>query len=263
MPVVTLLTDFGTRDGFVGAMKGVVLETAPGTQVIDITHDIPPGDVEFGAWVLSVYWKLFPSGTVHVGVVDPGVGGPRKAIALEVDGRYIVVPDNGLATGVLATSQSWRCVELAATRYMRSQPSATFHGRDIFAPVAARLAAGIDIRKFGQELKSPLRLVLHPPTRREGKIRGRVAHIDRFGNLITDIPADWVGEGWQFEHAGRPLGRLAGTYSDVNVGELVVVIGSLGTVEIAVREGSAAKKIGAARGDPIIGKGPDFRASRP
>ncbi|UCF21148.1 MAG: SAM-dependent chlorinase/fluorinase [Gemmatimonadota bacterium] len=260
MPVITLLTDFGTRDGFVGAMKGVVLETAPGTQIIDITHDIPPGDVEFGAWVLSGYWKLFPPATVHIGVVDPGVGGPRKAIALEVDGRYLVVPDNGLATGVLATSESWRCVELTETRFMRSPRSTTFHGRDIFAPVAAHLAAGADFEKFGPLLKKPLRLTLRPPTRGEGKVHGRVAHIDRFGNLITDIPADWVEESWRFEYADRPLGRLKRTYADAGVGDLVVIVGSLGTVEIAVREGSAAKRLGAARGDPIIGKGPSVRA---
>lgn len=251
MPVVTFLSDFGTRDGFVAAMKGVVLAIAPDTRLVDVAHDIAAGDVEAGAWVLSQYWNLFAPGTVHVAVIDPGVGGARRAIALAADERFVVAPDNGLVTYVVRAAACWCCVELAEPRYMRPPPSATFHGRDIFAPVAAHLARGVEFERLGPVLEEPFLLNIQPPVKSAGEICGRIAHVDRFGNLITDVPADWVDETWRFAVKGQSVGGLRHTYSDVDRGELVAVIGSLGTLEIAAREASAAERLGVARGDTV------------
>jgi S-adenosylmethionine hydrolase len=252
MAVVTLLTDFGTRDGFVAAMKGVILSIAPEADVQDAGHDVDPGDIEVAAWALAQYWDLYPAGTVHVAVVDPGVGGPRRPIALTADGRFFVGPDNGLVTRVVQAADSWRCVEIAEPRFVRPVVSSTFHGRDIFAPAAAHLARGVPLERLGPALERPRLLDLTPPERREGEVRGRVAHVDRFGNLITDIPGEWVGRGWRVRVAGREAGVLRGSYSEVGRGEPVAVVGSWGTVEVAIREGSAAEALQAARGDPVI-----------
>jgi S-adenosylmethionine hydrolase len=251
MPVVTLLSDFGTADGFAAAMKGVILGIAPDVQLVEATHDIAPGDVEAAAWTLSQYWDRFAPGTVHLAVVDPGVGGARKAIAVAADDRYIVAPDNGLVTRVLQAATVWRCVGIKDPAYRLPQPSSTFHGRDIFAPAAAHLACGLALEKLGPPIEELYLLPIEPPLRRDVVIEGRVVHIDRFGNLITDIPGEWVDASWRFEAAGRELGQLRRTYSDVREGEVAVVIGSAGTVEVAVRDGSAAKKLGVVRGDPV------------
>lgn len=251
MSIITLLSDFGTTEGFVAAMKGVVLGIAPQAALVDATHDIEPGDVEAGAFVLGQYWRLFPAGTVHLAVVDPGVGSGRRPIALAADGRYVVGPDNGLATEVLNAAGRWRCVEIAEARFRLAAPSPTFHGRDIFAPAAAHLAAGAELEALGPEVGDPERLEIPAPRRTERDVRGRIAHIDRFGNLITDIPANWVGEGWLIAVGDRRVGGLRRTYSDVDRGALVAVAGSLGTVEIAIREASARVELGAKRGDPV------------
>ncbi|UCC73281.1 MAG: SAM-dependent chlorinase/fluorinase [Gemmatimonadota bacterium] len=254
MPIVTFLSDFGTSDGFAAAMKGVVLDLCPGVQIVDATHEIAPGDIEAAAWTLSQYWRLYPAGTVHLAVVDPGVGGARQPMALVADQRYVVAPNNGLVTHVVRAAASWCCVEVAEAAYMRPEPSSTFHGRDIFAPAAAHLAGGLPLERLGPPLEEPCLLEMEPPERREREIRGRVVHVDRFGNLITDIPGGWVDEMWRFEVAGHDLGSRRRTYSDVGAGELLVVIGSAGTVEIAARDSSAAKVLGAARGDPVVAK---------
>ncbi len=254
MAAVAFLSDFGTADGFAAAMKGVVSELAPDARLVDATHDVPAGDVEAGAWALAQYWNLFPPGTVHLAVVDPGVGGARKAIAMAADERYVVAPDNGLITRVVLAASSWRCVELAEPAYQRPDPSPTFHGRDIFAPAAAHLARGIPLAELGPSLDRPQLLDIAPPVREDRAIQGRIAHVDRFGNLITDIPAGWVDERWRFELAGRDLGCLRRTYADVGKVEPVVVVGSMGTVEVATRDASAAKELGAARGDPVVAR---------
>ena len=250
-PIVTLLSDFGTRDGFVAAMKGVILEIAPTARLADATHDIAPGDVEAAAFVLHQYWRLFPPGTVHLAVVDPGVGTERRAVALEAEGRYVVAPDNGLITRVMGAVPTARCVEMSAAEYWRSDPSMTFHGRDIFAPAAAHLAAGVPLERLGPAVADPVLLTLEPPRRTPQEIVGRVAHIDRFGNLITDVPAEWLVDGWRVSVAGREVGSLRRTYADVEEGEPLALIGSLGTLEVAARGGSAASQLGAARGDPV------------
>ncbi len=256
MPLVTLLSDFGTQDGFAAAMKAVILDIAPGVQLIDATHEIAPGDVEAGAWTLAQYWKLFPAGTVHLAVVDPGVGSRRRAIALSADGRHVVAPDNGLVSEVLAAAEHWSCVEIVEARYLRPNPSATFHGRDVFAPAAAHLANGVSPERLGPSIDDPQRLTKEPPTRAPAEVRGRIAHIDRFGNLITDIPGDWVDGSWRFVvgDSAVDIGFLRRTYSDAEEGALVAVIGSAGTVEVAARGASAARLLGASRGDGVIGR---------
>lgn len=256
MSVVTLLSDFGTRDGFAAAMKAVILDRAPGVQLVDATHDITPGDVEAAAWTLAQYWKLFPVGSVHLAVVDPGVGSRRRAIALSADDRHVVAPDNGLVTAVLNSAAGWRCVEIVEARYLRPNPSPTFHGRDIFAPAAAHLASGKPIELLGPAVTDPRRLSAVPPSRSRTEVRGRIAHIDRFGNLITDIPGDWVDGAWRFSVGATDIdvGPLRRSYSDAEEGALVAVVGSAGTVEVAARGASAARLLGAARGDRVIGR---------
>lgn len=249
---VTLLTDFGTRDGFVAAMKGVILGIAPDASVNDAGHEIAPGDVEAAAFVLGQYWDRFPEGTVHLAVVDPGVGGVRRALALEARRRYVVAPDNGLITPVWQAVDDARCVELSEPRYLLPNPSSTFHGRDIFAPAAAHLAAGVPIDRLGPPIDEPVLRAHEPARRSQSEIVGRVAHVDRFGNLITDIAADWLDESWRVEVAGRNVGGLRRAYSDVSEGDPVPLIGSLGTLEVAVRGGSAARQLGASRGDRVL-----------
>jgi len=250
--VVTLLSDFGTRDGFVAAMKGVILEIAPTVQVVDASHDIEPGDVEAAAFVLHQYWRLFPAGTVHLAVVDPGVGTQRRALALAAEDRFVVAPDNGLITRVLRQAPAARCAEIDTEQYGRSDPSTTFHGRDIFAPAAGHLAAGVPFERIGPAMDDPLLLRLEEPRRSADQIVGRVAHVDHFGNLITDIPAEWVAGRWHVSLAGRDVGALKRTYADVSSGQLLALIGSLGTVEVAARGDSAARATGVARGDTVI-----------
>jgi S-adenosylmethionine hydrolase len=225
---------------------------APGVRVVDATHDIAPGDIETGAWVLFQYWSLFPSRTVHVAVVDPGVGSARRALAVQADDRVIVAPDNGLVTRVLGSATSWRCVEIKEPRFLRPVVSATFHGRDIFAPVAAHLASGVSLEELGPPLEEPVKLQLEQPARSEREVRGRVVHIDRFGNLVTDIPAGWIDASWVFVVGESRIGPLRASYSDADFGELVALIGSAGTVEIAARGTAASEKTGVARGDPVI-----------
>ncbi|MGD8866184.1 MAG: SAM-dependent chlorinase/fluorinase [Gemmatimonadales bacterium] len=253
MTIVTLLSDFGTRDGFTAAVKGVVLSIAPQSQVVDAAHDVARGDIVAAAWVLFQYWTLYPAGSVHLAVVDPSVGSARRALALRANERFVVAPDNGLVTRVLAAATDWRCVEIREPRFQRPAVSHTFHGRDVFAPVAAHLANGVSLEELGPPLVQPVRLPLASPVRSDREIRGSVVHIDGFGNLISDIPAEWIDERWDFAIGEWEAGALSDSYSAVDTGGLVVVISSQGTVEIAARDASAAKKLGVARGDPVIG----------
>lgn len=253
MAIVTVLSDFGERDGYVAAMKGVILSLAPNAAVVDVGHQVPRGDVEAGAFVVSQYWSLFPGGSVHLIVVDPGVGGARRALAAAVDGRFIVAPDNGLITRVLRAAGEWVAVEITSRRILRGAISSTFHGRDIFAPAAAHLAAGRPLSEIGARLPNPVLLDVADPRREEGSVHGRIIHADRFGNLISDIPADWVDGGYEFRVEDRDVGRLRGSYSDVAHGEALTLIGSLDTVEVAVRNGSAAETLHLGRGAAIVG----------
>ncbi len=253
MGIVTLTTDFGTADGYVGEMKGVILSAAPETTLVDVAHDIPPGDVEAAAWVLHRVWERYPAGSVHVVVVDPGVGGPRKALALETRDRWFVGPDNGIVSRVLRGHTPANTWTLDPARYAPGPISATFHGRDAFAPAAAHLVVGGSADTLGPRLSGPglVRLELPEPNRSRDTVRGRVAHVDRFGNLITDIPASWVAPSAMTEISGVGISGVRSGYTSVEPGRLVALIGSAGTLEIAVRDGSAADRLAVGRGESV------------
>lgn len=244
---VVLLTDFGTADGYAAAMAGVVAAAAPDALVEHASHDLAPGDVFGAALALSRYALRYPPGTVHLVVVDPGVGTERRALAAELDGRFIVAPDNGVLTLVAGAGDPVRFVRLAD----RPAASPTFHGRDVFAPAAGRLAAGAALDEIGEPIDDPLFLSIPDPSRHEEGIYGVVLHVDRFGNLITNIPESWLegaGDVWMgFARVG-PLRR---TYGDVLEGEPLALVGSLGLLEVSVRNGSAAGRLSAGRGAPV------------
>lgn len=249
--VVTLITDFGTRDGYVAEMKGVMLGLCPGACIVDVTHDIEPGDIRGGAWVLARIWKRFAPGTIHVAVVDPGVGGDRRPIAARTQGRWYVGPDNGLLTRVSGVPEEARIIGSGAPGV--SAGGATFHGRDVFAPAAAWLAGGGEPARLGPTLDGHalVRFDCPRPERRGDRVTGRVQHVDRFGNLITDIPAAWVDATCAIEIAGLVIGGVSSHYAAVDRGEIVAVIGSGATLEIAVRDGSAAERLGARDGAAV------------
>jgi S-adenosylmethionine hydrolase len=253
--IVTLLTDFGDADAYVAAVKGALLSASRIAHIVDITHEAPSHDIAAAAWLLRAAYRYFPAGTVHVAVVDPGVGGPRRPIAARAGDWYFVGPDNGVFTWPLRHESPVEAVLLEARRYMRPDISSTFHGRDIFAPVAAHLAAGVPLGRLGPRFDDPVLLDLPTPVIKDDVITGEVAHVDRFGNLITNIDAGrldkWLADGdARIELCGESA-PLAHTYSDAAAGALVALIDSSGMLEVAVREGSAAARLGAARGTPV------------
>ena len=244
---ITLLTDFGTRDGYVAAMKGVIASIAPDAAIDDASHDVEPGDVESAAWALATYAFLYPPDSVHVCVVDPGVGSARRALALRAHDRFFVGPDNGVFTRVLERAPA-AVHALTSERYFRDPVSRTFHGRDVFAPVAAHLARGVALDLLGPPVTDPVRLESATPVDSEDRLEGAVVHVDRFGNLITNLPAGWC-TAVQAVTVGSS-GRIPfhGTYADVADGEAVALIGSAGLLEIGVRNGSAAAHLEVGRG---------------
>lgn len=242
--VITLLTDFGTADGYVGELKGVLAANAPGATLVDIAHDVAPQDVEAARLALARYWQRFPIGTVHLVVVDPGVGSSRLALAVESEGRFLVGPDNGALSPALLHAGA-RCVVLPVPH----GAAPTFHGRDVFAPVAAELACGRALDSLGEPWTSPVVLRTPEAVRRDdGAVAGVVISIDRFGNAVTNLVA-W--RGGTIEVAGRRL-ALSGTYADVAPGTPLALVGSSGLVEIAVRDGSATQMLGIRRGTEVL-----------
>ena len=251
---ITLLTDFGTADGYVAAMRGVIASIAPGSAVDDASHDIPPGDVTAAAWALARYWRLYPKGTVHLVVVDPGVGTDRRALVIDVAGRRIVAPDNGCASIVLADHPDARVHAISNRELMREPVSRTFHGRDIFAPVAAHLALGLPIEEVGPPFATPIRTSLPVPHSDGVAVHGVVVHVDRFGNLITNLPGSWVPETiGEIEIDGRHL-AVQETYGSVAPGELLALVGSAGLIEVSVRDGNAAAVLGLGKGAAVSGR---------
>lgn len=247
---ITLLTDFGTADGYVAAMKGVLASLVPDALLDDVAHDLPRGDVRAGSWALRRFWRRFPRGTVHLVVVDPGVGTERKALAVEADGRFVVCPDNGVATSVLEEAADWRAVELVGVDPPEGAVSTTFHGRDLFAPAAARLAMGGALDELGPNVAAPIRLDETQAEMVEGEVRGQVVHVDRFGNLVTDVPGEWVDPDTSVKVAGRKLPVL-GTYGESEPGELLALVNSDGRLEVAARDASAASILGFGPGSPV------------
>lgn len=244
--IITLITDFGTADGYVAELKGVLLSGAPDATVVDLTHDIAPQDVEAGRLALARSWRRFPEHTVHVVIVDPGVGSERAALAVSSQGRLLLGPDNGVLSPALLAGGA----EVVALP-IPPHASATFHGRDVFAPAAVRLATGESLDRLGVPHANPV-LRRTPDTRRrtDGAIAGQVMIVDRFGNLITNIGARLTG---RIEIAGQRI-AVQRTYADVGEGELVALAGSSGFLEVAVRGGSAAVALAVRRGDPVAWK---------
>jgi S-adenosylmethionine hydrolase len=232
-------------------MKGVILSICPSARLVDLTHDLPPQDVLGGALALESAIPFFPAGSVHLAVVDPGVGTERRALAIRSDGRYLVGPDNGLLTLALG-SKAWTAVSLTAPEYRLPAVSRTFHGRDIFAPAAAHLAAGVPLERLGPPVADPVRLPVPGCHLDSGWLVGEVLEADRFGNLITSIPAARLealpGRGPAvFELLGRSLG-LVGSYADGGEGIPAVIVGSTGRLEVFVKAGSARDLLAARRG---------------
>jgi S-adenosylmethionine hydrolase len=240
-PVVTFTTDFGTRDSFVGTMKGVVLSRCPDAYLVDLTHEIPPQQVRIGAMRLASAAPYFPPKTVHLAVVDPGVGSERRPVAISAYGQIFVGPDNGLLSlAAPSTAEAWRAVELTEPSFWQQVVSTTFHGRDIFAPVAAALAAGVPLDEVGRPIDSIIVLEDFVPRRIGSSVEGVVADVDRFGNLITNVRRSDLGglEVVRVEVAAARIDSLSATYDPTR--SLVALINSDGWLEVAAPLGSAA-----------------------
>jgi len=254
-PVIGLLSDFGQRDHYVAAMKGVLLGLQPDAQIVDISHDVTPGDVIEGAWILAAAWRDLPQGAVVVAVVDPGVGSERRPIGIRIRGRMAVGPDNGLLELVSRDPGDARdalAVELTVRALWRHPVSPVFHGRDVFVPIAAALASGTPLREVGDAIDSIIPLPIARPGRTADGIIGHVIHIDRFGNVVTDIPRDMVPKGAFTVGAGSVLVmRLVSYYKQAADGEVVTLINSAGHLEIAMNGERTADKIGVRRGDAV------------
>ena len=243
--LVTLLTDFGTCDGYVAQIKGAILSHAPAASIIDVSHDIVPQDVTHARFVLGRYWRRFPPGTVHLVVVDPGVGTARAALAVEADHRVLLGPDNGVLSAALGVDGA-RAVALAVPR----GASPTFHGRDVFAPAVAAITMGTPITQLGVPVDAPLCLRWPEPVSDErGRLTGEVIVIDRFGNAITNLPGPSRPARVSLDATELPVCRV---YADVEPGQPLALTGSSGCVEIAVREGSAARRFGLRRGTRVV-----------
>jgi S-adenosylmethionine hydrolase len=241
--IITLLTDFGTADGYVAEMKGVLLSGAPDATIVDLTHDIPPQDIESARLALARAWRRFPEGTVHVVVVDPGVGSHRAAIAVERDGRFLVGPDNGVLSPALLGAGA-DVVSLPIPPFA----AATFHGRDVFAPAAVRLAVGESLTMLGVLKHDPVvRRTPDTVRRADGTIEGQVLAIDRFGNVLSNIGARLGG---RVSVAGVEM-AVHRTYADVPPGDIIALTGSSGFLEVAVRGGNAAERLRVTRGTPL------------
>jgi S-adenosylmethionine hydrolase len=248
--IVTLLSDFGIHDPFVGVMKGVILSHFSEAQIVDLTHAIPAQDIACGAFWLAKSVKWFPVGTVHVAVVDPGVGSARAALAAVANGQILLGPDNGLLAETLARSSVSSVYAVDVARLGLSPPSSTFHGRDVFAPVAAELAAArIEPADVGPALAAHVATPLPVARVRAGAIEGEVVLADHFGNLLTNIESEQLSQftGPRVHIAQTELG-LSSTYSDVAAGELVALVNAFGVLEVACRGASAAQRLGAGRG---------------
>jgi S-adenosylmethionine hydrolase len=256
-PIIALLTDFGTRDHYVGSMRGVALGICPDATLVDITHDIEPQDVLGASLELAASFRYFPHGTVFLCVVDPGVGSARRAIAAEAGGYTFVAPDNGLLTMVFKEAAAARVVELTEPKYARATVSRTFEGRDRFAPAAAWLAKGIDLTALGRPVHD-WQLLDVPEARMEGgALSGVVLRVDRFGNLVTNIDRRRfeqfvAGKPIQIDASGHPVTSVVSTYAESEAGSVCALFGSTDHLEVAITGGSAAQRLGLTRGAPVV-----------
>jgi S-adenosylmethionine hydrolase len=246
--IVTLTTDFGTVDGYAGAVKGVILSIAPDVRVVDLSHDVPAGDVAAGAWCLRVAAPEFPADTVHLAVVDPGVGGARRPVIVSNGGHLFVGPDNGLLGLACGEADAAWTIEPEKVR-VRERPAPTFHGRDVFAPAAARLASGAAPGDLAVRMQ--VSALASPPLdlgwgEEGGTAVGRVVHVDRFGNLVTSLPADLLSRSCAAGGSvgGRPVLAPVACYEAIPDGGVAFIEGSQGLLEISLRDGSAAESLG-------------------
>jgi hypothetical protein len=253
MPIITLTTDFGLADGYVGSMQGVILSIAPGARLVNLSHQVPAQDVRAGAFVLYQAVPFFPRDTIHVAVVDPGVGSQRRALAVRTAEGIFVAPDNGVLSYVLKGAGVREAVSLTNPDYQLPDVSATFHGRDIFAPAAAYLAAGVPLSELGPRAINLVRLAMpQPQYTSEGELIAHVMHVDHFGNLVLDLTGAELSDRETFELAGRRVAGLSRTFADVAPGQPVVYVGSSRDhVEVAIRDGNAARELGLSAGDPV------------
>ena len=253
--IITLLSDFGVRDEYAACLKGVILGLNPQAVLVDLTHEVPPQDIRSGAFVLARAAAYFPPGTIHLAVVDPGVGTGRRGLAAYGRGQFWVGPDNGLFHLIFAGRPELKMVSLENPDYFLPQVSPTSHGRDLFAPVAAHLSLGLELGRLGPPLTDPVRLPWPEPSVTAALIRGEIIHVDRFGNLVSNIAAG-VLHAWlqgaenkfQLQVGRRTLTRLGRTYGEAPPGELLALVGSHGYLEIACAGGSAAVRLQAGTG---------------
>ena len=254
-PIITLTTDFGLSDHYAGAMKGVILSIAPRAEIVDISHDVGAFEIVQTVFLLGQFWTYFPKKTIHVVVVDPGVGTTRRPLLVEASGHRFLAPDNGVLTGVLRGDPKAKARALTSDRYFLKPVSRTFHWRDIFAPCAAHLARGVPPARFGRIVPDPFRLALPVPVRTGKRVwTGTVLKIDRFGNLITNFPAEefagMLARRFEMAIGTERVTRMAESYATAAPGELFLICGSSGYIEISLNQASAAKLLGCAAGAP-------------
>lgn len=239
--MIALLTDFGTQDYFVGAMKGTIFSINESAQIVDITHDIPPQDIQSASFTLRACYKDFPAKTIFTAIVDPGVGSDRRAILVETANYYLIAPDNGLLSFIFDEDKTFRVFELADEKYFKHPVSDTFHGRDIFAPAAAHLSNGVKPAEFGKELKDFVRFEENKRHRISGgKFEAEIIHIDRFGNLITNLKKEDLPDDFSIVINGKRISRLQRFFAESIENELFMILGSSGFLEIAAFQDSAA-----------------------
>lgn len=253
--IITLTSDFGLQDHYVSAMKAAILGIAPEVRLVDVSHEIPAQDIMAGAWVIRNAAFMFPPGTVHLVVVDPGVGTDRKPIVLKVEDQYFVGPDNGIFS-LLYDEFKYKAIKLTNQKYWRKERSRTFHGRDIFAPVAAHLSNGVSLKELGDPVKDLVTYHWAVPIGDKDGLQGWVIHIDRFGNLITNISEELleetIGRRKVRIYVGNTMvDHLVNTFGDVLPGEPAAFIGSSGMLEIGINKGNAAKMLSVDKGAQI------------
>ncbi|MFA4911928.1 MAG: SAM-dependent chlorinase/fluorinase [Desulfobacteria bacterium] len=254
--VISLITDFGTRDGYVGAMKGVILKINPQVRLVDITHEVSPQDIFEAGFILKNSYRYFPDGSIHLVVVDPGVGSKRRAILVEAGDHFFICPDNGVFTFIYELERIKKIVELTNKKYFLPHISNTFHGRDIFAPAAAYLSKGIPLEDLGEICNDVVRFDIPEPETERGIIKGVILHVDRFGNLISNIPEvlfrELVGKGMhEISIGGEVLGDIKGSYSEVKEEQALALFGSSGYLEISVRGQDAREKLKLNKGSEV------------
>ena len=251
--IIALLTDFGTKDYFVGAVKGAILSVNPEAKIVDITHEVLPQDIKSASFTLRACYKNFPPKTIFVAVVDPGVGSKRKAILVETENYFFVAPDNGLLSFVFENEKGFRVFETTDNRFFAPEVSRTFHGRDVFALVAAHLSNGVAANKFGSEIFDFVRLKTGKPVKISAtESEAEIIHADKFGNLVTNLEAKDLPENFTLAVKGKVIEKRRDFYAEAARNEVFMILGSAGFLEIAANQNSAREILGVEAGDKIL-----------